>query len=152
MREPDEQPDGFEPESFAEALRKIPLEDLVRLQRETIQEMRAAALIGAGPPMCFPPEVLERILTYEKWHSLDRNKMIPAAIKATKGRTEEVAEIMNQFLNDPDSFEWPIKDPLLCVSIAYMRACASWLTNKINEEYGDGEDDDEPADWWKAHS
>jgi hypothetical protein len=34
MEEPDEQPDGFDPEIFDEALRKIPLEDLVRLQRD----------------------------------------------------------------------------------------------------------------------
>jgi len=40
------------------------------------------------------------------------------AIIATKGRTEEVVELVNQFLKDPDSFEWPIEDPLLCVSVA----------------------------------
>ena len=60
MEEPDEQPDGFDPEIFDETLSKIPLEDLVRLQRDVIREIRAAALMGTGPPMCLPPEGRER--------------------------------------------------------------------------------------------
>lgn len=102
--------------------------------------------------MIFPPEVLERIYAYEKEHSIDRNHLIPLAMKSTRDRTEEVVELMNQLLKDPDSFEWP-DDPLLCVALAFMRSSASWITRKINEEYGvDGEDDedDDQADWWKA--
>ena len=90
MEEPDEQPDGFDPEIFDETLRKIPLEDLVRLQRDVIREIRAAALMGTGPPMCLPPEVRERIYAYEKKHSLNRNELLSMAIIATKRRTEEV--------------------------------------------------------------
>jgi len=148
MKDPDEHSDGFDSEIFDEALRKIPVEDLVRVQRDVIREIRAAALMGTGPPMCLPPEVRERICAYEKKHSLNANELLSMAIIATNGRTEEVVEIVNQFLKDPDSFEWPIEDPLLCVSVAFMRACASWLISKINREYDD--DEDEPADWWKA--
>ena len=53
MKEPDEQQDGFDPEIFDEALRKIPLEDLVRLQRDAIQEIRAAALMDTVRPCAF---------------------------------------------------------------------------------------------------
>jgi hypothetical protein len=66
MKDPDEHTDGFDSEIFDEALRKIPVEDLVRLQRDIIREIRAAALMGTGPPMCLPPEVRERICAYEK--------------------------------------------------------------------------------------
>jgi hypothetical protein len=104
--------------------------------------------MGAGTPMVFPPEVLERIYTYEKEHSIDRNHLIPLAMKSTQGRTEEVVELMNQLLKDPDSFEWPIDDPLLCVTLAFMRSSSNWITKKINEEYGDGDDDED--DWWKG--
>jgi hypothetical protein len=149
MKEPDERPDGFDPEIFDEALRKIPLEGLVRLQRDVIREIRAVALMGTGPPMYLQPEVRGRIYAYKKKHSQNRNELLSMAIIATKGRTEEVVELVNQFLEDPDSFEWPIEDPLLCVSVAFMRACASWLISKINRKY---DDEDEPADWWKQTS
>jgi hypothetical protein len=90
-------------------------------------------------------------IAYEKEHSIDRNKLIPVAIKSTKGRTEEVVEIGDQYFEDPDLFQWPVEDPLLCVLIAFLRAHASCLTKKINQEYGEaGEDEDEPADSRKA--
>jgi hypothetical protein len=71
MEEPDERPDGFDPEIFDEALRKISLENLVRLQRDVIREIRAVALMGTGPPMYLPPEVPGRIYAYKKKHSLN---------------------------------------------------------------------------------
>jgi hypothetical protein len=148
--------DGSELNSFGDALEKIPPEDVDQLREEATREMHATALMGAGTPMVFPPEVLERIYAYEKEHSIDRNHLIPLAMKSTKERTEEVVELMNQLLKGPDSFEWPIDDPLLCVTLAFMRSSASWMTKKINEEYGeeetdDGDDDeDDQGDWWKA--
>jgi hypothetical protein len=113
--------------------------------------MHAEAIMGVATPMCLPPDVLERIYAYaEKW-SIDRNNLIPLAIISRKGRQEEVVEIMDRYLKDPPSFEWPIDDTLLCVSIAYMRACANWVTKKINQEYGDEDGDGEdPANWWKV--
>jgi hypothetical protein len=151
MKDPDEHLDGFELEVFEDALRKLPPEDLDRVQQEVLNEMHAEAMMGVATPMWLPPDVLERIYTYaEKW-SIDRNKLIPLAIISTKGREEEVVEIMDRYLKDPPSFEWPIEDPLLCVSIACMQACANWMTKKINQEYGnEDEDGQEPADWWKV--
>jgi hypothetical protein len=148
MKDPDEHSDGFDPEVFEEALRKLPPEDCNRVQQEA--EMQAEARMGAGPPMHLPPEVLERIYACAKEWSIDLNKLLPLAIKSTEGREEEVVEIMGRSLKDPPSFEWPIDDPLLCISIAYMRMCASWIAKKINQEYADNEDNEEPADWWKA--
>jgi hypothetical protein len=145
--------DGSELDSFGEALRKVPREDIDLLREEATREMHAAALMGAGTPMVFPPEVLERIYDYEKEHSIDRNHLIPLAMKSTQGRTEEVVELMNQLLKDPDAFEWPIDDPLLCVTLAFMRSSSSWMTKKINEEYGEegkDDEDDDKADWWKG--
>jgi hypothetical protein len=57
---------------------------------------------------------------------------------------------MDQFIKDPDSFEWPIEDPLMCVCLAFMRASASWIVKKINQEYGDDGEDDDRDDWWKG--
>jgi hypothetical protein len=147
--EQSEQPDDFA-EAFAKALEKVPPEDFARIRQEALNETHAEAMMGVGTPMWFPPEVLERILAYEKEHSIDHNKMIPVAIKSTRGRTEEVVEIGDQYFEDPDSFQWPVQDPLLCVLIAFLRAHASWLTKKINQEYGENDEDEgEPADWWK---
>jgi hypothetical protein len=143
--------DDSELNSFGKALKKVPPEDHDRVREEATREMHAAALMGAGTPMIFPPEVLERICTYEKEHSIDRNHLIPLAMKSTRERTEEIVELMNQLLKDPESFEWPIDDPLLCVTLAFMRSSSSWITRKINEEYGEEDDDDEDgqesADW-----
>jgi hypothetical protein len=147
MQDPDEGQDDSEQDEFEEALEKLPPEDLERTLQGTFMEMHAHALLGEGTPLWFPPEVLERILAYEKEHSLDRNKIIPLAMKTTKGRFEEVIKIMHRYMEDPDSFEWPIEDPPLCVAIAFMRSTTIWWARKINEEYGD---DDEPADWWKV--
>jgi hypothetical protein len=145
--------DGSELDNFGEAMLKIPPEDVDQLREEATREMHAAALMGAGTPMVFPPEVLERIHAHEQEHSIDRNHLIPLAMKYTQGRTEEVVELMNRLLKDPEAFEWPIDDPLLCVALAFMRSSSSWITRKINEEYGeegDGEeDDDNQADYWK---
>jgi hypothetical protein len=146
MQDPDEEQDGSEQDEFEEALEKLPPEELNRTLQETFMEMHAHALLSKGTPLWFPPEVLERLIVYEKEHSLERNKLIPLAMKVTKGRVEEVIETMQRYMADPGSFEWQIEDPLLCVAIAFMRSTTIWWAKKINEEYGD---DDEPADWWK---
>jgi hypothetical protein len=147
MQDPDEEPDDFK-----DALWKLPPEELARTLQETFMEMHAHALLGEGTPMYLPPEVLERVIAYEKEHSLERNKLIPLAMKATKERFEEVIETMQRYMADPDSFKWPVEDPLLCVAIAFMRSTVSWWAKKINEESGndENEDDKDQADWWKA--
>ena len=144
MKEPDDPADDFE-----EALGKITPEDLQRSMQETLMEMRTDAMIGVPTSMWFPPQVLERIKAYEAEHSLDRERLVPAAMEATKERFEEVIKIMHRFREDPYSFQWPIQDPLLCVAISFMREVVHCWARKVNEEYGDEEVAVEPADWWK---
>ena len=84
MEEPDERPDGFDPEIFDEALRKISLEDLVRLQRDVIREIRAVALMGN---CTLPTGRADASTPTKKKHSLNRNELLSMAIIATKGRT-----------------------------------------------------------------
>ncbi len=151
MQDPDEkpeQPDNFA-EAFAEALEKVSPEDFERIQQEALNEMGAEAMKGVPTPLYFPSGVIERIYAYEKEHSIDRNKMISMAIQSAKSRPEQAVKIMSRYLEDPRSFEWPIEDPILCVAIAFMQTCTTWITKKINQEYGDVGDYDDPADWWK---
>jgi hypothetical protein len=51
-------------------------------------------------------------------------------------------------MEDPDSFEWPVENPLLCVLIAFMRKTTQRWVEKMVKSNGD--DKDEPADWWKG--
>jgi hypothetical protein len=53
-------------------------------------------------------------------------------------------------MEDPDLFEWPLEDPLLCVAIAFMRKYADRWTDKVRERLSLTDDDDEPTDWWKG--
>lgn len=53
-------------------------------------------------------------------------------------------------MEDPDLFEWPLEDPLLCVAIAFIRKCADRWTDKVRERLSLTDDDDEPTDWWKG--
>jgi hypothetical protein len=89
MQDPDETPERTIDFAalLADALEKIPPGDYDRVRQEAIDEMHAEAMMGVPTPMWFPPEVLERIYAYEKEHAVDRNYLIPVAIKSTKGRT-----------------------------------------------------------------
>ena len=138
MKEPDESEDDFE-----ETLRKITPADLRRSMQETLQEMHIEAIIGVPTPMWFPAGVLEHIKAYETVHSLDRERLIPLAMEATKDRFEEVIDMMHRFREDPYSFQWPIQDPLLCVAISFMREVVHRWARKVTEEYGDGNEDDD---------
>jgi hypothetical protein len=53
-------------------------------------------------------------------------------------------------MEDPDLFEWPLEDPLLCVAIAFMRKYANRWTDKVRERLSLTDDNDEPTDWWKG--
>jgi hypothetical protein len=53
-------------------------------------------------------------------------------------------------MEDPELFEWPLEDPLLCVAIAFMRKYANRWTDKVRERLSLTDDDDEPTDWWKG--
>jgi hypothetical protein len=55
-------------------------------------------------------------------------------------------------MEDPDLFEWPLEDPLLCVAIAFMRKCANRWTDKVREKLALTDDDDQPTDWRKGQA
>jgi hypothetical protein len=145
MKDPDSEDD------FEEILRLLPPGYLERSIQETFKEMHTEAMSGVPTPLWLPPKVQERVLAYEKEHLIDRNGLIPAAMAAQKGRFKKVIKAVHRLREDPDSFKWPMKDPLLCVAIAFMQSCLSWWIKKVSQEYGaDDEDQEEPADWWKA--
>jgi hypothetical protein len=148
MKDPDEQPKD---DAFDEVLRLLPPEYLERSIQETFKEMHTEAVSGVPTPLWLPPEVQDRVLAYEKEHSLDRNGLIPAAMTAQNGRFRKVIKAVHRLREDPDSFKWPVRDPLLCVAIAFMRSCLNWWIKKVCQEYGadDELDDDDQADWWK---
>jgi hypothetical protein len=68
-----------------------------------------------------PAEVTESIEPYEKAHSVDRDKLLGLALQALDGRSDQFGEVYGQLIDDPETFTWPVEDPLLCVAIAFMQ-------------------------------
>jgi hypothetical protein len=117
---------------------------------ETFNEMEAEAQI-TPTILEFPDDVILAIEAYEKAHSVDRDRLIGLAMKAQKGQIHQVSEVCARLIDDPESFAWPSHDPLLCIAIGFLVAHALRWADKV--QYGldeDQEDEDEPADWWKA--
>lgn len=98
-----------------------------------------------------PGQVIECIKTYTKEHSLDAANLIPLAMKAIhdSGGSRWIEEV-ELLMEDPDLFEWPLEDPLLCVAIAFMRKYANRWTDKVREKLALTDDDDQPTDWRKG--
>jgi hypothetical protein len=97
-----------------------------------------------------PGDVIEVIENYEREHSIDRERLLVLAIIAQMGRIDLLCQASDQLSDDPDSFTWPIKDPLLCVLIAFLREFTFRWAEKVREKHGLCDDADEPADWWKT--
>jgi hypothetical protein len=103
----------------------------------------------------FPPAVMESLEAYTKKHSLDPAELIPLAMKARidpagSRWVEEVCRLMQ----DPDSFNWPLEDPLRCVAIAFTRKLTDRVTDKAREKRGLTDDEQDEADWgepWSAY-
>ena len=52
-------------------------------------------------------------------------------------------------MEDPDSFVWPLEDPLLCVALGFMLKHACRCAEKVHEKHDLGNDkQNEAADWW----
>jgi hypothetical protein len=100
MKDPDDQP---EPGEFEELLRLLPPGYLERSIQETFKEMHTEAMSGVPTPLWLPPKVQERVLAYEKEHSIDRNGLIPAAMKAQKRRCGKVIKAVHRLREDPDA-------------------------------------------------
>jgi hypothetical protein len=129
-----------------------PPEEFTQILREAFSELHAEAQI-TPIDLEFPPEVIESVETYTKVHSLDPAMLIPLAMKAQIDRLGEFSEEVYRLMKDPDSFNWPLKDPLLCVAIAFTRKAINRWTDKAYEKYGltdDEKDQADEADWWKT--
>jgi hypothetical protein len=127
-----------------------PPDDFEETILETFREMHAEA---QKTPMALtvPTEVIECIEAYEKRTGVDRDTLLFLAIKAQKGRIDQLVEACCRMMDDPDSFDWPIKDPLLCVAIAFLQKHAYRWADKVHQKYGlDDIEEADPADWWKA--
>jgi hypothetical protein len=57
-----------------------------------------------------------------------------ATIELT-GRTDLLGDACAQLIDTPESFTWPIEDPLLCVLIAFMREHAFRWAQKVCVKY-----------------
>jgi hypothetical protein len=117
---------------------------------ETFDEMHAEAQVTPIFLM-FPPRVIERAAAYTRDHSLEPATLIPQAIKAQENQSDKFSEAGERLMEDPDSFAWPLEDPLLCVALAFMLKHAFRCAEKVNEKHDFGNDkQNEAADWWKT--
>src|ERR1700730_6428361 len=127
-----------------------PTDDLDQTILETFDEMHAEAQI-TPVYLTFPPEVLESVEAYAREHSLEPATLIPLAIKAQENQSEKFSEAGEPLMEDPDSFAWPLEDPLLCVALAFMLKDACRCAEKVHEKHDCGNDkQNEAADWWKT--
>jgi hypothetical protein len=78
-----------------------------------------------------PDDVIEAIEAFEITHSIDRDRLLSLATIALAGRTDLLGEAWAQLIDTPESFTWPIEDPLLCVLIAFMREHAFRWAHKV---------------------
>jgi len=94
-------------------------DDLEQTILETFDEMHAEAQI-TPIFLTFPPEVVESVGAYTRDHSLEPGTLICLAIKALEQQLDEFGEAGERPMEDPDSFAWPLEDPLMCVALAFM--------------------------------
>ena len=127
-----------------------PPDDLEQTILETFDEMHAEAQV-APIVLTFPPEVIESVVAYTKDRSVEPATLIPLAIKAQEHQSEKFTEAGERLMEDPDSFAWPLEDPLLCVALAFMLKHACRCAEKVHEKHDFGNDkQNEAADWWKT--
>jgi hypothetical protein len=50
-----------------------------------------------------------------------------------ENRPYEFREAGERLLEDPDSFDWPLEDPLMCVALAFMLKHACRCAEKAHE-------------------
>ena len=111
-----------------------PPDDLEQTILETFDEMHAEAQI-TPIFLTFPPEVIERVAAYTRDHSVEPPTLIPLAIKAQENQSDIFCEAAERLMHDPDSFAWPLQDPLLCVALAFMLKHACRCAEKVHEEH-----------------
>jgi hypothetical protein len=124
-------------------------QELTRMLRETFSELRTEAQI-APLDLRFPPEVIQTLQSYAKVHSLDGARLIPLAMEAHINRLDLIGEEIHRLMQHPESFDWPLEDPILCVALAFMRKLTDRWADKVHEKFGLTEEELDPADWWKT--
>jgi hypothetical protein len=93
---------------------------------------------------------LRAFKAYTKERSLEPATLFPLAIKALEHQADEFSEAGERLMEDPDSFIWPLEDPLWCVALAFMLKHAYRCAHNLHEKHALGVDQDEPGDWWKS--
>src|ERR1700692_920279 len=127
-----------------------PPDDLEQTILETFDEMHAEAQV-APIVLTLPPEVVERVVAYTKDRSMEPATLIPLSMKALEHQVEKFSEGGERLLEDPDSFAWPLEDPLLCVALAFMLKHPCRCAEKVHEKHGfDNDKQNEAVDWWKT--
>jgi hypothetical protein len=93
-------------------------------------------------------------VAYTEDRSVEPATLIPVAIEALEHQLDEFTEAGERLMEDPDSFAWPLEDPLLCVALAFMLKHACRCAHKVYEKHGFSDDElkDERADRWKTLS
>ena len=91
--------------------------------------------------LTFPPEVIESVRAYTKERSLQPATLIPLAIEALELQLDEFSDAGERLIEDPDSFTWPLEDPLMCVALAFLLKHAYRCAHKVHEKYGLGYDE-----------
>ena len=125
-----------------------PPDDLEHTILETFDEMHAEAQV-TPIVLTFPLEVIESVVAYTKDRSVEPATLIPLAIKAQEHQLDQFSEAGERLMEDPDSFAWPLEDPLMCVALGFMLKHACRCAEKVHEKYDLGNDkQNEAADWW----
>ena len=89
-----------------------------------------------------PDDVIEAIEDFEITHSITRDRLLHLATIELTGRTDLLGDACAQLIDTPESFTWPIEDPLLCVLIAFMREHAFRWAHKVCVKYWTPDDAD----------
>lgn len=126
-----------------------PSHKFTQMLRESFSELQIESRI-APLDLKFPPEVTQSVEAYTHEHLLNPANLIPLAMKAHADRMDLVGEEVNRLMRNPAAFDWPLEDPILCVTIAFMRKLANRWTDKVHEKLGLTDDEFDPADWWKG--
>jgi hypothetical protein len=126
-----------------------PPEKFTQMLRESFSELQVEAQI-APLDLKFPPEVTQTLEAYTLDHFLDPANLIPLAMKTHIDRMDLVGGEVNRLMRNPASFDWPLEDPILCVTIAFMRKLTNRWTAKVHEKLGLTDEEFDPADWWKC--
>jgi hypothetical protein len=62
----------------------------------------------------------------------------------------EFTEAGERLMEDPDSFAWPLEDPLLCVALAFMLKHACRCAEKVHQKQDFGNDEQNNSAWRPA--